>query len=210
MNAGSADDIPASPAKAMALVVFLGVIVLGAAAAAFSFAIRYLNQTHAGMFAEAAVILAYVAVIIGVAVLLGKVGQRVMKLTPSAAAKRYRLRFMIAMTVYALALIGAIEAWLVLHPEGPLAYLLAVLPAIPLIGAIVVMGLYLKEETDEFERAVQAEAALWATGGLLAIASIWGFLEMFNLAPHVETWAAFPVWAVFLGPAQILARRRYR
>ena len=32
------------------------------------------------------------------------------------------------------------------------------------------MALYLREETDEFERAVQTESALWAMGGLMAIA----------------------------------------
>jgi len=57
---------------------------------------------------------------------------------------------------------------------------------------------------------VQAEAALWATGGLLAVATVWGFLEMFGLVPHIESWAAFPIWAVCLAPAQVLARRRYR
>jgi hypothetical protein len=210
MNAGSPDDAPASPTKAMALTIGLGVIACGAAAVAFSFTIGYVNSVHAGAMAETAVIILYGAVIIGIATWLAKVGQRTMKMTPSAAAKRYQRRFLIAMALYVLALTGSIEAWQTLRPAGVLAYALAVLPALPLMGAIAVMGFYLKEETDEFERAVQAEAALWATGGLLAIASVWGFLEMFSLAPHVETWAAFPVWAVFLGPAQVLARRRYR
>jgi hypothetical protein len=210
MNAGRADDIPASPAKAVALTVILGIIAIGGAALAFSFSIGYLNTIHAGPLAETAVVILYGAVIVGIAAWLAKVGQRAMKMTPSAAARRYRRRFLIAMSLYVLALTGAIEADKLLQPGGVLHYALAILPALPLVGAIAVMGFYLKEETDEFERAVQAEAALWATGGLLAIASIWGFLEMFNLAPHVETWAAFPVWAVFLGPAQILARRRYR
>jgi len=73
-----------------------------------------------------------------------------------------------------------------------------------------VIGLYLREETDEFERAIQTEAALWATGGVMAIATTWGFLEMFGLVAHLESWWAFPVWAALLGPGQLLARRRYR
>jgi hypothetical protein len=72
------------------------------------------------------------------------------------------------------------------------------------------MGLYLREETDEFERAIQAEAALWASGGMLALATIWGFLELFELVPHIQTWWAFPIWAFLLGPGQVIARRRYR
>lgn len=204
------DETPGSPAKAVALMLALGVIACGAATVAFSFAIRYLNATHAGMVAETATILVFGAVIIAIAIWLARLGQRTMKMKPSAAARRYNLRFLIAMSLYVVALVGALEAWQALRPDGALAIALAVLPALPLIGAIVVMGLYLKEETDEFERSVQAEAALWATGGLLALATVWGFLELFGLVPHVESWVTFPVWAVCLGPAQVLARRRYR
>jgi hypothetical protein len=204
------DEIPASPAKAMALTVALGVVACGAAAVAFSFTFGYVRDSHAGPVAETATILLYGAVIMGIAAWLAKVGQRAMKMTPSAAAKRYSHRFLIAMSLYVLALTGAIEADKLLQPGGVLHYGLAILPALPLMGAIVAMGLYLKEETDEFERAIQAEAALWATGGLLTLATVWGFLEMFGLVPHVQSWVAFPAWALFLAPAQVIARRRYR
>jgi len=204
------DDIPASPAKAMALTVALGVIACGAAAATFSFTLGYVHEIHAGPAAETATILLYGAVIMGIAAWLAKVGQRAMKMTPSAAARRYRRRFLVAMGLYVLALTGAIEADKLLPAGGVLHYGLAVLPALPLMAAIAVMGLYLKEETDEFERASQAESALWATGGLLALATVWGFLELFGLVPHVQSWVAFPAWALFLAPAQVIARRRYR
>ena len=204
------EESPPSTARAVALTAVLGVVAIGGAALAFSYTVRYLNETHAGRIAETIATLAYAVAILGIAAWLARVGQRAMKLRPSAAGTRYRLRLMIAMTAYVLALIGAIEAWMAMHPEGVAAYVLAILPALPLMGAILVMGLYLKEETDEFERSVQAEAALWATGGLLALATVWGFLEMFGLVPHVESWVAFPAWAAFLAPAQVLARRRYK
>jgi hypothetical protein len=57
---------------------------------------------------------------------------------------------------------------------------------------------------------VAIEAVLWATACTLAIATVWGFLETFNLAPHAMGWIAFPLWAAFLGPATVLVRRRYR
>ena len=206
------DDIPASPAKAVALMVALGVIAFGAAAVAFGVTLGYVRDTHAGPVAETATILLYGAIVVGIATWLAKVCQRAMKITPSAGAKRYRRRFLIAMGLYVLALTGAIEAYrlMQLQAHGGLAYGLAILPSLPLMGAIAAMDFYLKEETDEFERAVQAESALWATGGLLALATVWGFLEMFGLVPHVESWVAFPAWAIFLSPAQVLARRRYR
>jgi len=204
------DDIPASPAKAVALMVVLGVITLSAATVAFSFTIRYLNATHAGTIAETAATILYGAVIVGLAAWLAKVAQKVTKTAPSAAWRRYRRRQMTAMGLYVLALIGAMEVYRSLHPTGPLAYGTAILPALPILGVIVAIGLYLREETDEFERGITAEAALWASGGLLVLATVWGFLEMFGLAPHVESWAAFPIWAIFLLPGNVIARRRYR
>ena len=117
---------------------------------------------------------------------------------------------MIAISLYVVALTGAITAFVRLHPTGPLAYLLAVAPALPIVATIVIMGLYLREETDEFERTVQMESALWAIGGVLVVATVWGFLEMFKLVPHIDSWAVFPAWAALLGPAQIIARRRYQ
>ncbi len=74
----------------------------------------------------------------------------------------------------------------------------------------VAMGLYLREETDEFQRAMQIESSLWATGIVMVICAIWGFLEMFHLAPHVEAWVVVPVWSMALGFANIFTRRRYR
>jgi hypothetical protein len=34
----------------------------------------------------------------------------------------------------------------------------------PILGVLAVMGLYLKEEPDELERAIQVEAMLWGLG----------------------------------------------
>jgi hypothetical protein len=77
---------------------------------------------------------------------------------------------------------------------------------IPIIGMIVTMARLLVEETDEYQRMRIVRASLVATGLLLAIASVWGFLEMFELVPHVWAWAAFPVWAVGLALGQLANR----
>ena len=50
-----------------------------------------------------------------------------------------------------------------------LAYALAVLPAIPVVGMAWGTGRYIRDETDEFERAVYIENALWATGATLKV-----------------------------------------
>ncbi len=211
MASPSTDDIaPHSPLRAFLLRKFLGLGLCALAAAAFIAVAYYLRAHHAGFWAVMTAMAIYGAVILLIAFVMARSMIRVTGLLCSPAGVRYRRRFMGAMVLYVVALTVAIGVRIRLHPTGVLAYLTAIAPAVPIVAAIAVMGLYLREETDEVERAIKSESALWATGGLLSIASVWGFLEMFGLAPHVEVWAAFPVWAVFLGPAEIFTRRRYR
>ena len=112
--------------------------------------------------------------------------------------------------LYVAVLMGVLYAFIGLRVTGPFAYALAAAPAAPLIGAIAVIGLYLREEQDEFQRAIMVEAALWATGGMLAITTVWGFLETFGSSstcrPGSPSWSG----AVLFGPGQIIARLRYR
>jgi len=75
---------------------------------------------------------------------------------------------------------------------------------------VVAMGLYLREETDEFQRTVHVEGALWATGGILALTTMWGFAEMLAGAPRLPAWLLFPIWAVMLSFGVVASRRRFR
>ncbi len=188
----------------------LGLLGCGLASAAFVAACFYLKRQHADPFVLMGAATLYGLVILALTTYCSRMVRRAGKLNPSPAAKRYRTRFMVAMTVYVVALIGSLSAVIQYHLVGLVAYVLAITPALPLLAAIVSMGVYLREETDEFERAMQAEAALWASGGLLAIETIWGFMELFGLAPHIQTWWAFPIWCFLLGPGNLIARRRYR
>jgi hypothetical protein len=96
------------------------------------------------------------------------------------------------------------------HPTGFVVYLLAVLPALPLIGSLVVVGLYIAEESDEFERSILVQSMLWGFGGALAISTIWGFLEDFAQAPHISTFYVYVFFWIFMGIAQPFIRMRYR
>lgn len=115
------------------------------------------------------------------------------------AQKRYTRSVLIVMAGYGLILFGVVS-YHNNHPlHGPLGYVAGVLPALPIIGVFVVMGRYLVEERDEYLRAQVVQQSLVATGFALSIATAWGFLENFDLVPHVYAYYAAILWFAGLG-----------
>lgn len=119
--------------------------------------------------------------------------------TISPAIAAYNRRMLIWSFSYMAALFIAISVYNQWKPTGPLLWGIAVLPALPILYFVWTLSRYLIEETDEYIRMIQVSAALFATGLLLVLATIWGFLETFGVAPHVPAWVAIPVWAIGLG-----------
>jgi hypothetical protein len=117
----------------------------------------------------------------------------------SPANRAYLRRFFPMMILYVVFLLGAV--WLNKHlaPNGPLAIVLAVLPALPLIGVVWALGRLLVEEEDEYLRSLTARQFIVATGFMLAVTSIWGFLDAFDQVPHMPMYWAFIIWCVGLG-----------
>ncbi len=128
----------------------------------------------------------------------------------SPALRRYNRRSLIWATSYVVALGIALTVRNTIHPQGPLLWLIAVLPSLPIFYFIWAMGRYLVEERDEYLRMRQVHAGLIATGLLLATATFWGFLETFGIAPHAFGWWTVPVWAIGLGLGQFILARRER
>ena len=122
------------------------------------------------------------------------------------AMLRYNRRVVVMSFGYVLTLFAAIGLTRQMSVHGPVLWILALLPTIPIIGMIVAMGRLLVEETDEYQRMRIVRASLVATGLVLVLASVWGFLEMFELVPHVWLWTVFPVWAIGLGVGQLANR----
>ena len=115
----------------------------------------------------------------------------------SRAERRYNLRIGIAMGLYIVLL--AAEHRLMGAIVAPAArYLIAALPALPVMACFVVMGFYLAEERDEYLRVRFAQQALWATGLTLAVATLWGFLEDAGL-PHLPMYWTAIAWFCALG-----------
>jgi hypothetical protein len=131
-------------------------------------------------------------------------------LPATPAARRYTIRFFTAMAAYVIALFSV--AWYVprFHPTGALVYSLAVMPAIPILAVIVVVGLYLAEEKDEFQRTVLVQSMLWSIGLTLATTTVWGFLEAFANVIHFQPYLAFPLFWFFVGVSTPFLKMRYR
>ncbi|MEG3148216.1 hypothetical protein U1839_26510 [Sphingomonas sp. RT2P30] len=115
------------------------------------------------------------------------------------AIRRYSRRVIVLSLIYAITLMGAVYLFNRHLIGGPIAYAVAILPALPIIGIFAAIGLYLVEESDEYVRMTMVRQTLWASGFALSIATIWGFLESFELVAHVESYYVAVLWFGGLG-----------
>ena len=131
-------------------------------------------------------------------------------MSSSPAGKRYGRRMAVAMALYMVFLFGSL--YLLQHgqPTRWVALSLAVLPSLPLILVVAILGRYLKEETDEFQRSVLVECLLWGLGCTLALSSVWGLLEVIAHVPHLPIFYVFPGFWFFFGIATPFVKMRYR
>jgi hypothetical protein len=128
----------------------------------------------------------------------------------SPAARRLAIRVFGTMVLNILFAVIAALGIRFGHLRGIPGYLIAVLPAIPIIGAIVAFGIFLDEEKDEFQRNLLVQALLGGTGGTLAATTVWGYLEAFMHAPHLQSIWIYPIFWLFVGLSIPVVLLRYR
>ncbi len=128
----------------------------------------------------------------------------------SSAGKRFGRYMGVAMALYIVFLFGSLYLLQHDNPKKLLAISLAVLPSLPLIAVVGLLGRYLKEEKDEFQRSVFVECLLWGFGCTLAVSSVWGLLEMIANVPHLPVFFVFPGFWLFSGLCTPFVRMRYR
>ena len=126
----------------------------------------------------------------------------------SPAAARYNRRVLISSLGYVLGLGVAVTLWNDYELSRPAVFAISLLPTLPTFGIIWAMARYLVEEQDEYLRHRTIMGALIALGFVLAIGIFYGFLEMFELVPHIWAWWVLPVWAIALGLAQLWQKVR--
>ncbi len=122
----------------------------------------------------------------------------------NAAARAYLRRFVPLMLGYAALVFVApylIWAW---QAQGPLLWLIAVLPALPILGVFWIIGRYMIELRDEYLRVLEVRKALVATAFTLSVASIWGFLEIYADAAHLPTFYIPVIWFGGLGVGSLV------
>jgi hypothetical protein len=126
------------------------------------------------------------------------------------AARRFVYRSVSGNVAYIVLVVFAAFYFHQFHPRGLLAYLLATLPAIAILGVIVSLGVYLVEEKDEFKRNLMVEALLWGLGGVLVFTSVWGALETFIRIPHFNATYTYTIFWLCVGVGVPVLHRRYR
>ena len=96
------------------------------------------------------------------------------------------------------------------HLKGPLAYPVAVLPALPILWLLLEMWRYVVAEKDEFLRLLFVQCLLGGTGGTLATTTVWGWLEAFRLAPHMAPTMVYALFWIFVAVSYPVVYARYR
>ena len=124
----------------------------------------------------------------------------------SSAMRTYTRRVLVAGFAYVVLLFAGMAVARFYAPPVAARVVLALAVAVPVLFMVRAMALLLKEETDEYLRMRVVNQSLVATGFLLTVATLYGFLNAFDVAPRVDAWAAFPLWAVGLGIGRLVQR----
>lgn len=125
----------------------------------------------------------------------------------SPALRRYLLRLAVLMSLYVVLLLGAVTLFRHDRPEGALAYIVAIAPALPVIGVFWAVMRLIVEETDEFIRLLHVRQCMVATGFCLTVVTVWQFFQNFDLVPPGNGgFGALLFWFVGLGVGAIYNR----
>lgn len=108
--------------------------------------------------------------------------------------KAYMKRMGLSMGAYVISLIAGV--YLVSRDlvDGPVVWLLALVPGLSIVGAFYAIGRLILDTKDEFIRMLVVRQALIATGFALSVATVWGFLENFELVDHVDAYWIAILW----------------
>ena len=122
------------------------------------------------------------------------------------AWKRYNWRVVWLSLLYVLFLFGAVYGFRHNLLHGAIAYVAAILPALPIIGVFGAIGRYLVEEQDEYVRMLMVRQSLFASAFALSLATVWGFLSNFGLVGRADGYWVAIAWFFGLGLGAVYNR----
>ena len=93
------------------------------------------------------------------------------------AWNRYNWRLIWLSLRYAAFLLPAVYGFKHYLIAPAAVWMVAIFPAIAIIGLFAAMGRYFAEERDEDVRMLLVRKTLWAMGFTLSSGAVWGFLE---------------------------------
>ena len=79
---------------------------------------------------------------------------------------------------------------------GPMAWGVALVPGLAMVGIFYAYGMLIIEQKDEFLRMLIFRQFIIATGIALSFATVWGFLEEFGLVDHLHSYYVAVVWII--------------
>jgi len=117
-------------------------------------------------------------------------------------------RYIFRMITVSFAYVGSLFLASELIEKGgevtPLAVVLALVPGVAVSGYFWAIGRFIVEQKDEFQRLLIIRQSLVATALALSLASIWGFLENFQLVQHIDAFWWPIVWFFGLGVGAVV------
>jgi hypothetical protein len=120
----------------------------------------------------------------------------------SKAEKNYLKRMIQTMGAYVLLVFCTTYLVRHGHLSGWLVYVFALLPCVAIFRLLHVVALYLKEETDEFQRMLVVRSILWGSAAVLVMAAVSDFLRSYTKVGELPPFTMFMVFWVVFGIAQ--------
>ena len=120
----------------------------------------------------------------------------------SKASKRYQITVLIEMVAYVLIVFGEKAFFGHHNPVGAELYALAALPTVPIIGVLAAVGIYLRDEKDEYQRDLMVKSMLWGTAGVLSLSTFLAFLHSFGWTGSVSPFTEFVAFWLLVAAAK--------
>ncbi len=119
---------------------------------------------------------------------------------------RYTIGIGICMTLYALILVASLHAIRYQHPTGLWLDILAIAPALPIGGTIIVFQRHL-DKLDEYVRGVLTKRFITATGVTLFLCTAVGFWKNGTGQTIMQMYLVYPAFWVAFGVASLIHRK---